>query len=309
MTTPDLEQPDLEQPGLEQAVLVGGTGRSGTTIAGRVLNNHPALALTTPREVRFLTGKGGIIETLGPLLPGGKLGDSDPEQFTRRMRGRFYRWPKPSGVEEGLHRSVDEAILKTAVTNYLEEVSADPVGASRRLIFAIIPSTLKESAGNRWVDSTPSNVHWIRALHALLPEAKFVHMMRDGRDVAVSFASQRFGPSDPLEALEMWGERMLRSLAEESEVPADVVIRVDLADWVGPDGIDSLRVVCDFLGAGRDAGLENWFSVNVTSDAMHGGRWRRDLTAERAEALDRRYTHWCDLLTERYPQFPLPRAT
>jgi hypothetical protein len=102
---------------------------------------------------------------------------------------------------------------------------------------------------------------------------------------------------------------MLRSFAEESEVPAGIVIRVDLADWVGPDGIDSLRAVCDFLGADRDAELESWFSVNVTSDAMHGGRWRRDLTAESAEALDRRYTHWCDLLTERYPQFPLPRAT
>jgi hypothetical protein len=299
MTTPDLEQ----------AVLVGGTGRSGTTIAGRVLNNHPALALTSPAEVRFLTGREGILEALGPLLPGGKLGDSDPEKFARRMRGLFYRWSKPSGAEEGLHRSVDEAILDAAVTNYLEEVSADPVGASRRLIFAIIPSTLRSSAGSRWVDTTPSNVQSVRALHALLPEAKFVHMMRDGRDVAVSFASKRFGPGDPLEALEKWGERMLRSFAEESAVPAGMVIRVDLADWVGPDGIDSLRTVCDFLGADRNAGLENWFSANVTSDAMHGGRWRRDLTTETAEALDHRYRNWCDLLTERYPQFPLPRAT
>ena len=303
-----MTNPDLEQAALEQAVFIGGTGRSGTTIAGRVLNNHPALALTTPREVRFLTTRGGIIEALGPLLPGGKLGNSDPKQFARRMRGRFYRWPKPSGVEQGLHRSVDKAILDTAVTNYLEEVSTDPVSASRRLIFAIIPSTLKKSAGSRWVDTTPSNAQRIRALHALLPEAKFVHMMRDGRDVAVSFASKQFGPGDPLEALEKWGERMFRSFAEESEVPAGVVIRVDLADWVGPDGIDSLRSVCDFLGAGRDVGLENWFSVNVTSDAMHGGRWQRDLTTESAEALDRRYTHWCELLTERYPQFPLPRA-
>jgi hypothetical protein len=225
------------------------------------------------------------------------------------MQGRFYRWSKPSGVHEGLHRSVDEAVLDAAVTNYLDEVSADPVGASRRLIFAIIPSTLRSSAGSRWVDTTPSNVQSVRALHALLPEAKFVHMMRDGRDVAVSFASKRFGPGDPLEALEKWGERMLRSFAEESAVPAGMVIRVDLADWVGPDGIDSLRTVCDFLGADRNAGLENWFSANVTSDAMHGGRWRRDLTTETAEALDHRYRNWCDLLTERYPQFPLPRAT
>lgn len=116
MTTPDLEQ----------AVLVGGTGRSGTTIATRVRNNRPALALTTPREVRFLTGKGGIIETLGPLLPGGKLGDSDKGQFARRKRRVFNRWRKLSGFEQGLHRNVDEAILDAAVKSYLKWVRCRP---------------------------------------------------------------------------------------------------------------------------------------------------------------------------------------
>ena len=299
----------MTTPQLERAVLVGGTGRSGTTIAGRVLNHHPALALTTPRELRFLTGKGGLIETLGDLLPGGAPGDSDPEKFAERLRRRFYRWRKPSGVEEGLHRTVDEAVLDAAITAYLAEAATDPREAGRRLVFAIIPSTLRMRSDRRWVDSTPTNALRARALHALLPQAQIVHMMRDGRDVAVSFASKGFGPDEPLAALEMWGERMLRAFAEEAAVPSGVVVRVDLADWVGLDGIDSLRAVCDFLDAGRDTALEDWFRANVTSDAMHGGRWRRDLDSGTAEALDRRYAHWCELLTQRYPQYPLPRAS
>lgn len=294
---------------LERAVLVGGTGRSGTTIAGRVLNHHPALALTLPRELRFLTGKGGLIETLGALLPGGQAGGTDPGQFAERLRGRFYRWRKPSGVEEGLHRTVDEDVLDSAISAYLAEADTDPVGAGRRLVFAIIPSTLRTRSDCRWIDSTPTNTQRARALHALLPQARIVHMMRDGRDVAVSFTSKDFGPNDPLEALEMWGERMLRSFDEESAVPDGVVLRVDLADWAGPHGIDSLRAVCDFLGTERDTALEDWFRAHVTSDAMHRGRWHRDLSSQTADALDRRYTQWCELLTERYPQFPLPRAS
>ena len=294
---------------LERAVLVGGTGRSGTTIAGRVLNHHPALALTTPREVRFLTGKGGLIETLGALLPGGEAGSADPGRFAERLRGRFYRWRKPSGAEEGLYRTVNEEVLDSAISAYRAQAETDPVGAGRRLVFAIIPSTLRTRSDRRWIDSTPSNTQRARALHALLPQAQIVHMMRDGRDVAVSFSSKDFGPNDPLEALEMWGERMLRSFAEESAVPDGVVLRVDLADWVGPQGIDSLRAVCDFLGVERDTALEDWFKANVTSDAMHRGRWHRDLSSRTADALDRRYTQWCELLTERYPHFPLPRAS
>lgn len=299
----------MTSPELERAVLIGGTGRSGTTIAGRVLNHHPQLALTTPRELRFLTGRGGLIETLGELLPGGQGGGSDPGGFAERLRGRFYRWRKPSGVEEGLHRTVDEDVLDCAISAYLADTHADPVGAGRRLVFAIVPSTLRDRSGRRWVDSTPTNALRVRTLHALLPQAQVVHMMRDGRDVAVSFARQRFGPDDPAEALEMWGERMLRSFAEECAVPEGVVLRVDLADWVGPDGIDSLRAVCDFLGAERDTELEDWFRANVTSDAMHGGRWRHDLSRRAAAALDHRYAQWCELLTERYPQFPLPRSS
>ena len=305
MTTPDLER----------AVLVGGTGRSGTTVAGRVLNHHPALALTSPRELRFLTGKGGIIDTLGPLVPGGEpesTGDRserDPEHLALRMRQGFYRWCKPSGVEEGLHRTVAPDVLDAAVDAYLAEADADPIGASRRLVFAIIPSTMRTRAGRRWVDSTPKNTQRARALHALLPEATIVHMMRDGRDVAVSFAKKPFGPDDPLEAMQLWGERMLRSLAEESELPSGVVVRVDLADWVGSDGLDHLRTLCDALGIEHDPGFERWFSANVTSDAMHGGRWRRDLKRRTADKLDRRYAHWCTVLSERYPQFPLPRSS
>jgi len=298
-----------EGPALEQAVLVGGTGRSGTTIAGRVLHHHPALALTTPRELRFLTGRGGIIDTLGPLLPGGTATDSTPEDLARRMRERFYRWRKPSGIEEGLHRTVDREVLEAAVDRYLAEAPADPLGAARRLAFAIIPSTLRERPQCRWVDSTPTNAQRVQALHALLPQAKVVHMMRDGRDVAVSFANQRFGPDDPLEALQMWGERMLRSFAEECEVPSDVVLRVDLADWVGADSVESLRSVCDFLGVARDREFETWFRENVTAEAMHPGRWRRDLTPDVAGELDRRYAQWCGVLSEAYPQFPLPRAS
>lgn len=297
----------MTPPHVEQAVLVGGTGRSGTTIAGRVLNQHPALALTRSREVRFLTGAGGLIAALGSAVPS-DLAPVDPATFAENLRGRFYRWRKPSGIHEGLYRTVHPEVVDDAVASYLAHVDGDPLGASREVVFAILPHTLQHP-DRRWIDTTPTNVLLSRALHTLLPEARIVHMMRDGRDVAVSFAGKKFGPDDPREALELWGERMMRANAEESVLEPGVVTRVDLADWVGPEALDHLRELCTDLGLERDDGFEVWFTKNVTSEGMHPGRWRAELDTRTATELDRRYDEWCSVLTEHYPQFPLPRPS
>lgn len=297
----------MTPPHVEQAVLVGGTGRSGTTIAGRVLNHHPALALTCPGEVRFLTGAGGLIAALGSAVPS-DLAPVDPATFAENLRGRFYRWRKPSGIHEGLYRTVHPEVVDDAVASYLAHVDGDPLGASRGVVFAILPHTLQHP-DRRWIDTTPTNVRLSRALHTLLPEARIVHMMRDGRDVAVSFAGKKFGPDDPREALELWGERMMRANAEESVLEPGVVTRVDLADWVGPEALDHLRELCTDLGLERDDGFEVWFTKNVTSEGMHPGRWRAELDTRTATELDRRYDEWCSVLTEHYPQFPLPRPS
>lgn len=292
---------------LEQAVLVGGTGRSGTTIAGRVLNHHPALALTRSREVRFITSAGGLIAALGSEVPH-DLAPVDPETFAENLRGRFYRWRKPSGIHEGLHRTVHPEVIDDAIQDYLAHVDDDPIGASREVVFAILPHTLKHP-DHRWIDTTPTNVRLARALHTLLPQARIVHMMRDGRDVAVSFAAKDFGPDDPREALDLWGARMKRASAEEAALGPGVVTRVDLADWVGPDALDHLRRLCDVLCLDRDDGFEDWFARNVTSEGMHSGRWRTDVDARTAAELDTRYHRWCSVLTEQYPKFPLPRPS
>ena len=296
-------------PALERPVLIGGTGRSGTTIAARTLNHHSKLVLTRVRELRFITGKGGLIDSLGSTLTNGVAADPDPVQFADRLRGRFFRWRKPSGTFEGLHRIIDQTTLDSVLDEFLRDFDEDPVAAAQALIASIMIKPLSTRGDCRWIDSTPSNVAHARALHALLPHAQIIHMMRDGRDVAVSFARKNFGPDDPRAALDLWGERMLRALEQEQGLPPDVLLRVDLADWAGPDAEFSLRKVCDFLHLHADAGLEAWFLANVSAEAMHPGRWRNDLSARRARALTSQYEDWCTVLRDRFPGVTLPRST
>ena len=43
-------------------VFSGGTGRSGTTLVGKILSRHELVLAGNPYEIKFLTGKGGLLD-------------------------------------------------------------------------------------------------------------------------------------------------------------------------------------------------------------------------------------------------------
>ena len=45
-------------------VFIGGSGRSGTTIALNLLKDHPQFHASLPREIKFLTARNGILDLL-----------------------------------------------------------------------------------------------------------------------------------------------------------------------------------------------------------------------------------------------------
>lgn len=46
----------------------------------------------------------------------------------------------------------------------------------------------------RWGDKTPTYLTQMTAIEAVLPESRFIHIIRDGRDVSLSIAHLWFGP-------------------------------------------------------------------------------------------------------------------
>jgi hypothetical protein len=56
----------------------------------------------------------------------------------------------------------------------------------------------------RWGDKTPQYVRIMPLLHELFPRARFVHIVRDGRDVALSYLSVPWGPRDIWTAARKW---------------------------------------------------------------------------------------------------------
>ncbi len=64
-----------------------------------------------------------------------------------------------------------------------------------RLVEGLVENFLQASGKTRWAEKTPHNVLSMAALRNLFPEARFLHVIRDGRDVACSLVTMQW--ADP----------------------------------------------------------------------------------------------------------------
>ena len=63
------------------------------------------------------------------------------------------------------------------------------------LLRMFMDAVAREQGASRWAECTPENLLYVRPIAAAFPGARFLHIVRDGRDVACSIAEQRWvGP-------------------------------------------------------------------------------------------------------------------
>jgi hypothetical protein len=141
-------------------VFIVGCPRSGTTLLQRVVNTHPLIAV--PPETQWIPR---FFEKRTGLTPEGWV--------TPRLIGELIE--HRTFARLGVSRQQLEGLLREgAPVSYADFV---------RGIF----DCYGQAQGKPLVgDKTPGYVRKTRLLHALWPQAKFVHLIRDGRDVCLS---------------------------------------------------------------------------------------------------------------------------
>ena len=281
-------------PGRLRPVLVGGTGRSGSTIVGHLLDHHPELTLTRPMEVRFIAGNDGLADALAIALrrPGSPAARAAAELAVARLGSRWFE----RAPDVGLHTSVSLAELDAWTQEYLAYVDDDPLGATRTLTHRIMDRIADTLGASRLVDTTPANARKADRLEPIYPESSVVVVTRDGRDVAASFVSQPFGPDDVFVALDQWEQRMLRSHRAVAACRPGRVLQIELMDLVVTAREETLQRLCGFVGVPVDPGMVAWFDTSVTAEGMHPGRWRRDFDDATCARIDASYAAICDTL-------------
>jgi hypothetical protein len=164
---------------LEPFPFIVARGRSGTTLLRAMFDSHPDMAV--PPESHFLTQL--AIRRAEFLLEGRFLVDRFVDALGRDES--FPRWGLD--IEE-----VRTRLRTTLVSDYPDAI---------RRVFALYA----EGRGKRrYAQKTPINIMNIPLLAGLFPESRFIHLIRDGRDVALSYLDTDFGVDTVAQAAIYW---------------------------------------------------------------------------------------------------------
>ncbi len=176
-----------------------------------------------------------------------------------------------------------------------------------RAIAAPMEARARALGKQRWADKTAFNILVFEQLARLFPGALFIHLVRDGRDVAASLLERRWrAPSGaifdhcatPAAAARYWGSIVTRGIDVERKL-ASRLLRVRYEDLAAHPALTTNRI-CEFAGLAPDpdligierrepalAGLEletaDRFTRPINAGAV--GRWRRDLRPAVAAAI------------------------
>ena len=102
-------------------------------------------------------------------------------------------------------------------------------------------------AARRWVDHSPINIRNAGRLAAAFPNAKFIHIFRDGRAVANSLMPLDWGPNNIIDAARHWQASLSIGFGLSAVLPSDRLLHVKYEDLV-QDGAATMRRVAASVG-------------------------------------------------------------
>jgi hypothetical protein len=190
--------------------------RSGTTLLRLMLDTHPDLAI--PPETHFL-----------PDLF--KLAGGDDT-----LREEFYSIVVNSLFWEDFH------ISKLDFRNALEQIDHFSISSGIQCFYRLYAARFNKP---RWGDKTPPyNLHML-AIQSYLPQAHFIHIIRDGRDVALSSRDLWFGPGKDIKSqARHWSSRIYEARRQAKMLKN--YLEVHYEDLVNnPE--DELKKICRFI--------------------------------------------------------------
>lgn len=167
-----------EQPFL----FIFGCGRSGTTLLRSMFDSHPDIAI--PGESGFIWQTRRRHE---------RRSDFDVQSFVENLLShrRFQRW------------GLDPEMIRASM--FRDPPVEDFAAAIRRLYRLFADARGKERFG----DKTPGHVLRLPVIASMFPEGRFIHLVRDGRDVTLSYLDiKEWGPASVAEAALYWKKRV-----------------------------------------------------------------------------------------------------
>jgi len=225
-----------------------GVPRSGTTLLRLMLDSHPALAI--PPETGFL--------------------------------GRPLRWLRIVVAREALFRTVTRLPLTSGpwqdfgldareFREELRKIKPFDLGEGFRAFYRLYA---RKHNKPRYGDKTPLYCEHVRAIEKILPEAHFIHIIRDGRDVALSLRPMPFAPGQDIKTLALYWRRLIQK-ARQAGRRCGAYMEIRYEELVN-DPRSALPPICSFLKLDFDPAMLQYWERAPERLKEHRSRRGRD---------------------------------
>ncbi len=203
----------IEPPG--PAPFVCGVTRSGTTLLRLMLDSHPEVAI--PGETHWVPK---VIKAAERSKKSAK--DYADTIIDHKRWGDF-------------HLDGDE------LRSRIEQIDPPNVADVIRTFYMLYAA---REGKTRYGDKTPGYIMEMRRIERVLPEARFIHIIRDGRDVSLSHMRMNWGPETFEQSARLWRNRIRRTrkMARTTKHYMEIHFEDLVSDTEGV-----LRRVCEFI--------------------------------------------------------------
>lgn len=267
--------PVISREGLsEEPFFIFGSGRNGSTLLNRMLNQHTGLFL--PSEQYF-------------------LGNS----IVKFKLYNFLVW-------RDLVKVISGELLK-ATGSHTWDFSAEEVFVALNshrdkslqcmidVIFRAYAQKHKADDSIRWGDTTPLNTYYLPEIWGTFPKARYIFLVRDGRDVVASYKK---GGSEYLGELAVPGraaQHWLHAIGKYEWLQRRAEVLVVKYEDLVTEPAEQLQLICGFLGVGYQSGMLEFHKDRPVSEmydepqhanirnpvsAASIGKWKEGLSAE-----------------------------
>jgi hypothetical protein len=145
---------------------------------------------------------------------------------------------------------------------------------------------LQDEAGSEkyWVETTPMNIPTADKLLKLFPNALFITMVRDPRDVIASLLTKNWGPTTPMEGLTWIEKRLTDGHNALKEVPLKQKITIALEDLAINKREETYRKLSNFLKIADSPAMRKFFEEELTPANATSGRWKKEISSPEFDA-------------------------
>ncbi len=231
-----------------QPIIIIGTQRSGSNLLRLMLNQHSQIAAPHPPH---------ILQTFMPLLP--RYGDLNIAHNFAQLAEDVCAFVMLNPVNWGVQYSVAEVVSKTksqTLTGIYEAIYETYAAAQHK---------------SYWCSKSMTNLYYIPQIEAAGVKPFYIHLIRDGRDVAASFRKAIVGEKHCYHIAKQWkadqdtAEKNCHLHAPERYIPLvyENLIR---------DPENTLRILVHHLGLSFEPVMLNYHKTNEAEKTAEAGK-------------------------------------